>query len=118
MKALQVLKLRDDAMIGMPLAAMLKEMGHTVCAVMAKEIDARLDNGSDLAAVDKTLHAGFVPHFSVDGDIAKVVALRLGAVVLEKIFQAMILTRAIELVVARRSGNLWSVEPRAFAEGL
>jgi DNA-binding response OmpR family regulator len=40
MKALSVLIVEDDAMIGMLLAEMLGEMGYDVCAIAATEEDA------------------------------------------------------------------------------
>ncbi|MDR3461115.1 MAG: response regulator [Beijerinckiaceae bacterium] len=116
MKALRILVLEDDAMIGMLLAAILEEMGHTVCAIEATEtdavsaaaryrpdlmiVDARLGNGSGLAAMDEVLRTGFIPHFFISGNIAKVTALRPGAVVLEKPFRDIQLARTIELALA------------------
>jgi DNA-binding response OmpR family regulator len=133
MKALQVLVLEDDAMIGMLLAAMLEEMGHTGCAVEANEadavsaaarhrpdlviVDARLGNGSGLAAMDEILHAGFIPHFFISGNIAKVTALRPGAVVLEKPFREMQLMHTIQLVLESQAGDLAThIKEHAFVE--
>jgi len=121
MKALRILVLEDDAMIGMLLGAMLEEMGHTVCAIVAEEtdavsaaalhrpdlmiVDARLGIGSGLAAMDEILRAGFVPHFFISGNIAKVTAVLPDSVVLEKPFRELQLTRTIELALKPRAGT-------------
>ena len=40
MKALRILIVEDDALIGMLLAEMLEDMGHGLCAIEATEADA------------------------------------------------------------------------------
>jgi len=112
MKALRVLVVEDDAMIGMLLAEMLEAMGHDICAIEATEVDAvaaavqfrpnlmivdvRLDDGSGLAAVEEILRTGPVPHLFVSGDTSRVRALRPGAVVIQKPFRESDLARAIQ----------------------
>jgi two-component system, response regulator PdtaR len=111
-KALSVLVVDDDDLIAMLLGEMLQEMGYAVCAIAATVadaviaaarhkpglmiVDARLGHGSGLRAVDEILVAGFVPHFFMSGNVAKVRALRPDAVVLEKPFQEAQLAHAIQ----------------------
>jgi DNA-binding response OmpR family regulator len=110
--ALRVLVVEDDAMIGMLLAGMLEEMGHDVCAIEATEadavsaaaqhrpdlmiVDARLGDGSGVSAVEEILRTGFVPHLFMSGNVSRVMALRPGAVVLQKPFLEAELARAIQ----------------------
>jgi DNA-binding response OmpR family regulator len=112
MKALRVLLVEDDQLIGMLLADMLESMGYDVCAVAATEADAatagaqhrpdliiadaRLGDGSGVSAIEEILRAGFVPHLFMTGNISTVKALRPDAVVLEKPFREAELTRAIQ----------------------
>jgi DNA-binding response OmpR family regulator len=112
MKALRVLVVEDDTMIGMLLADVLAEMGHDVCAIEATEadavaaavrckpdlmiVDARLGDGSGVSAVEEILRAGFVPHVFVSGETSSVQALRPDAVVIQKPFREPDLARAIQ----------------------
>ncbi len=112
MRALRVLVVEDNAIIGMLLAEVLAGMGHDVCAIEATEADAvtaaarcrpdliivdvQLDDGSGVSAIEKILLTGFVPHVFVSGDILGVKALRPGAVVVQKPFRASDLVRAIQ----------------------
>jgi two-component system, response regulator PdtaR len=112
MKALRVLVVEDDDVIGILLAEMLEEMGHNVCAIEATEADAiaaavrcrpnlmivdvRLGDGSGVAAVEEILGTGPVPHVFVSGDTSRVRALRPGAVVIQKPFRESDLARAIQ----------------------
>ena len=112
MKALRVLVVEDDALIGMLLAEMLEEMGHDVCAIAATAADgvtaaaqyrpdlviadARLGDGSGISAIEEILRTGFVPHLFMTGNISRVKALRPDAVVLEKPFRAAELILAIQ----------------------
>ena len=115
MQALRVLVVEDDPMIGMLLAEMLKAMGHDVCAIETTEaaavtaaaqyrpdlmvVDARIDDGSGVSAVDRILRTGFVPHLFISGNISNIRALRPDAVVLEKPFRELELTRAIQRAI-------------------
>jgi two-component system, response regulator PdtaR len=112
MKALRILVVEDDALIGMLFADLLVEMGHEVCAIEATEanavaaatrcspdlmiVDARLGKGSGVSAVEKILRTGFVPHVFVSGDISSVRALRPDAVLIQKPFREPELARAIQ----------------------
>jgi CheY-like chemotaxis protein len=90
-------------------------MGHDVCAIETTEaaavtaaaqyrpdlmiVDARIDDGSGVSAVDKILRTGFVPHLFISGNISNIRALRPNAVVLEKPFRELELTRAIQRAI-------------------
>jgi CheY-like chemotaxis protein len=113
MKALRVLVAEDNAIIGMLLAEMLSEMGHHVCGVEANEaetvaaaarckpdlmiVDARLGDGSGVAAIRAILLAGPMPHLFISG--AAVETDTPDAVVLQKPFHENQLTRAVERVL-------------------
>jgi DNA-binding response OmpR family regulator len=112
MKALRVLVVEDNAVIGILLAEMLAEMGHRVCAIEATEADAvaaavryrpdliivdvRLGDGSGVSAIEEIRHARPVPHLFVSGDISCVKALRSNAVVIQKPFREIDLARGIQ----------------------
>jgi two-component system, response regulator PdtaR len=112
MKALRVLVVEDEILIGMLLADALGAMGYDVCAVEATEagavaaaarcnpdlmiVDARLRNGSGVSAVEEILRAGWVPHVFVSGETSSVHALRPGAIVMQKPFRETDLNRAIQ----------------------
>jgi len=116
MKALRILVVEDDALIGMLLAEVLAEMGHEVCAIEANEadavaaaarcgpdlmiVDARLGDESGIAAVDKILGTGAVPHVFISGDPASVRLLRPNAVVIQKPFRGPDLALAMRQVLA------------------
>jgi CheY-like chemotaxis protein len=111
MRALRILVVEDEAVIAMLLTEVLATMGHDVCPVAATEADAvaaavlhkpdcmivdmRLRDGSGVAAVDKILRTGFIPHVFVGGDTFGVQLLRPGAVVIQKPFSESDLVRAI-----------------------
>jgi two-component system, response regulator PdtaR len=112
MKALRVLVVEDDIMVGMLLAELLEEMGHDVCAIEATEadavaaafrcrpdfmvVDARLRDGSGVAAVEKIRRIRVVPHLFVSGDASGIQALAPGAVVVQKPFFEADIARAIQ----------------------
>jgi DNA-binding response OmpR family regulator len=112
MKALLILLVEDDSMIGLMIADLLKDMGHDVCAIEVTSdaavtaaarckpdlmiVDARLGDGSGVSAVDEILRTGFVPHLFMTGNVAAVRALKPDAVVLEKPFREADLMRAIQ----------------------
>src|ERR1700704_1262468 len=91
MKALRVLVVEDDAIIGMLLAEMLELMGHEVCALERTEahavtaaircrpdvmiVDIWLREGSGVAAVERICAASPVPYLFASGDIAGAKAL-------------------------------------------
>jgi CheY-like chemotaxis protein len=112
MKALRVLVVEDDALIGMLLAEMLAGIGHDVCAIEATEanavaaavryqpelliVDARLREGSGVGTVEQILRTGFVPHVFVSGGALRAQSLTPGAVVIQKPFNESQLLQAIQ----------------------
>ena len=116
MKALRVLVVEDEMLIGMLLADTLGAMGYEVCAVEETEagtvgaaarcnpdlmiVDARLRDGSGVSAVQKILRAGWIPHVFISGEISTIQALRPGAIVIRKPFGDMDLNRAIQRALA------------------
>jgi CheY-like chemotaxis protein len=116
LKALRVLVVEDDALVGMLYSEFLAEMGHSVCAIAATEaeavaeagqcnpdlmiVDALLNEGSGVAAVDEILRTKFVPHVFVSGNAASVRALRPDAIVLQKPFRDPELSNAIQRALA------------------
>ena len=116
MKALRILVVEDDAVIGMLLAEMLSGMGYEVCAVEATEadavraagqykpdlmiVDAWLEDGSGVAAVAKILLFGFIPNVFVTGDTSRVHALRPSAVVVQKPYREVDLAHGIRRALA------------------
>src|SRR5665213_3993847 len=112
MKALRVLVVEDDVLIGMLFADALAAMGHDVCAIEATEadavaaaarykpdlmiVDARLREGSGVSAVEEILRTGWVPHVFVSGETSGIRALRPDAIVIQKPFRDADLKRAIQ----------------------
>lgn len=64
-------------------------------------VDARLARGSGVAAVERILAAGFIPHLFVSGNVAAVRIQRPDAVLLEKPFREPELARAISQAMGR-----------------
>ena len=111
MKALRVLVVEDEILIGMLLADTLGAMGYEVCAIEATEtgavaaaarcnpdlmiVDARLRDGSGVSAVEEILRTGWVPHVFISGETSTILALRPGAIVIQKPFRDIDLNRAI-----------------------
>jgi two-component system, response regulator PdtaR len=112
MKALRVLVVEDEILIGMLLADTLGAMGYEVCAIEATEtgavaaaarcnpdlmiVDARLRDGSGVSAVEEILRTRWVPHVFVSGETSTILALRPGAIVIQKPFRDIDLNRAIQ----------------------
>jgi two-component system, response regulator PdtaR len=112
MKALRVLVVEDEILIGMLLADTLGAMGFDVCANEATEtgavaaaarcnpdlmiVDARLRDGSGVSAVEDILRTGWVPHVFISGETSTIRALRPTAVVIQKPFRDVDLKRAIQ----------------------
>lgn len=121
LKALRVLIVEDNALIGMLYADLLGEMGHTVCAIEATEteaiaaatmykpdlmiVDAGLGQGTGMSAVKTILGAGFIPHLFVSGDVTSVRAVMPGAIILRKPFLEPDLGRAIQQALAAASNR-------------
>jgi two-component system, response regulator PdtaR len=112
MKALRVLVVEDEILIGMLLADTLGAMGYDVCAIEATEtgavaaaarckpdlmiVDARLRGGSGVSAVEEILCTRWVPHVFVSGETSTIQALRPGSIVIRKPFRDIDLNRAIQ----------------------
>lgn len=111
MTNLRVLVIEDEPIIATLLAEVLMELGHVVSGIAATEaeailaanrcrpdlmiVDARLRQGSGVAAVTEVLKDGFIPHVFVSGDRLAATALSPGAIVLQKPFQEADLVGAI-----------------------
>lgn len=127
MKALSVLVVEDDAIVGMLLAELLEVMGYDVCAIEVTEADAvaaaircrpdlmivdvQLSNGSGISAVEEILRTGPVSYLFVSGDISSVQALRPGAVIIRKPYREPDLAQAIQRAIGTETvrtsvGNL------------
>ena len=116
LKASRVLIVEDNVLIGMLFADVLLEMGHMVCATVTTEsdavaaaaqhepdlmiVDASIEEGSGVSAVEKILRFGFVPHIFVSGDISTVLDLRPDAIVVRKPFRDPELAYAIQRALA------------------
>jgi CheY-like chemotaxis protein len=114
MKALRILVVDDNAIIGMLLAEMLGEMGHVVCGMETTEagavaaaarcapdlmiVDARLGDGSGVDAMRAILQNGPMPHLFISG--AEVEADSPDAVILQKPFYEQQLARAMDRAMA------------------
>lgn len=115
MKALRILVVEDDAIVGLLLTEVLEEMGHVVCAVATREadavaaaalhhpdlmiVDATLRDGSGITAVEQITRITPIPHIFVSGDVLMVVARRPTAVVVQKPYHEADITRAIRRVI-------------------
>jgi len=115
MKALNILVVEDDGLIGMLFADVLVAMGHRVCAIAVTEadaiaaaaqfkpdlmiVDARLRNGNGVSAVEEILRARWVPHVFVSGETSRITALRPGAIVIQKPIRDIDLDRAIQRAI-------------------
>lgn len=113
MKALRILLVEDNAMIGVLLEELLAAMGHDVCATTCTEheavtaalkyspdlmiVDEQLGRGSGISAVEEILRIGRTPAcLFVSGDPRKIQARRPDAVVIRKPFREAELVKAIE----------------------
>jgi CheY-like chemotaxis protein len=121
MKALRVLVVENDALIGMMIAETIVGMGHDVSAIAATKADAlaavaqcrpqlmvvdvRLDDGSGVSVVEEVCRTGPVPHVFVTGGTLQVDALRPGAVVVRKPFRRLDLASGIQRALGAASGT-------------
>ncbi|HLG88994.1 MAG TPA: response regulator [Alphaproteobacteria bacterium] len=110
-KALRIVVVEDDAVIGILLAELLAGMGHDVCAIETTEagavtaaaqydpdmmiVDVGLGAGSGISAVEKILRSRPVPHVFVSGNVARSQMLSPGAVFIEKPYRESDLVRGI-----------------------
>jgi CheY-like chemotaxis protein len=122
MESLRVLVVEDNAIIGMLLAEMLTAMGHRVCGVEATEagaieaaarwrpdlmlVDAELQEGNGMQAIQSILTAGPMPHVFMSGTVTA--ARRQDTTVLQKPFGEKELVRAIERVTQAKTDSVSS----------
>jgi CheY-like chemotaxis protein len=115
MKALRILLVEDDSMIGMFLSMTLEQMGHDVCAIESTEagavaaaercrpdlmiVDAGLSTGDGVEAVDRILAQRPVPFVFASGDMTRVKLRFPDAVVIQKPFNDADLARAIQMAM-------------------
>jgi DNA-binding response OmpR family regulator len=113
MKAVSILIVEDDAILGEVLAAMLEEMGFDVCAIATTEddavadarrckpgliiVDEQLREGNGVSAMERILRTESVPCVFISG--APKDSSRTGKTVLQKPFAAAELARAIRNVI-------------------
>jgi CheY-like chemotaxis protein len=111
MKALRILVLEDDALIGALLGEMLVGMGYDVCAIEATEgeavvaaaeqrpdliiADATLGEGCGIRAVETILAARPAPYLFTSGDTLSVLARMPHAVVVQKPYDEARLAQGI-----------------------
>ena len=116
-KALRIVVVEDDAMIGVLLAELLAGMGHDVCAIETTEagavtaaaqyspdmmiVDVGLGAGSGISAVEEISRKRPVPHVFVSGNAARSQMLKPGAVFIEKPFRESELVRGILKALGR-----------------
>jgi two-component system, response regulator PdtaR len=122
MKALRILVVEDDAMIGVLLAETLEDLGHVVCAVETDAanavaaaarhhpdvmiVDVGLGEASGVAVVKEILLSGFVPHVFATGDALRDLSLGSEAVLIQKPFRGPDILRAIERALATKGGHI------------
>jgi CheY-like chemotaxis protein len=115
MKALRILVVEDEPLIGILLAEVLTGLGHNVCAIEATElgavtaaarhgpdlmiVDSRLAVGNGVSAAGKILLSGFIPHVFVTGDALTDAVLSPRAVAIRKPFRESDLVRAMQLAL-------------------
>ena len=129
MKPLRILLVDDNIIVAMLLGEILMGLGHEICASETSEagavraadlhrpdlmiVDARLGEGSGVAAVEAICRTGHVPHLFISG--GKVDGHRPNAVVLQKPFLEPELIEAMQRALAatgtateQANGNLRS----------
>jgi DNA-binding response OmpR family regulator len=115
MRALRILLVEDDSMIGMFLGMTLEQMGHEVCAIESTEagavaaaerqrpdlmiVDAALNPGDGVAAVGRILAQRPVRFVFASGDMTRVKLRFPDAVVIQKPFNDTDLARAIQMAM-------------------
>jgi DNA-binding response OmpR family regulator len=103
MKALRILVVEDDPLLGELLSEMLETMGHEVCGIESTAaeavsaafrhkpdlmiIDAWLRDGSGVSAAEKACVPRFIPHFFISGEIAGIKTSKPGAIAIQKPFR-------------------------------
>jgi CheY-like chemotaxis protein len=115
MDKLRVLIVEDNGLIADLLAELIEAFGHKVCAIESTEsgaiaaagklkpdlmiVDAYLEKGSGIVAVDTITRSGHIPHIFVTGDATVVRTLKPTATVLQKPYFELDLVLAIKLAL-------------------
>src|ERR1700744_2398219 len=115
MRALRILVVEEDTMIGQALAEVLEDLGYVVCAVETRPVnavaaaehcrpdlmivDVGLSEASSVAAVREVLRSGFVPHVFVTGDVLRDLSFGEAALI-QKPFREPDIVQAIERALA------------------
>jgi CheY-like chemotaxis protein len=110
-KPLRVLVAEDDAIIGIFLAELITGMGYEICTVVDSEadavlaaaqyrpdlmvFDARLGEGSGIAAVAEILRSDSIPYLFITGEKPSDLDLAADVIVLQKPFQEVDLAHAM-----------------------
>ncbi|MDI9849916.1 response regulator [Rhodoblastus sp. 17X3] len=100
MKKLRVMIVEDNRIIAELLAELIEALGHEVCGIESSEsgsvasarrlkpdlmiVDAHLQEGSGIGAVEAITRECYVPHIFVSGDASAVRLLKPNATVLQK----------------------------------
>ncbi len=111
-KKLRVMIVEDDSIIAGLLAELIEALGHEVCASESSEsgavaaarrsrpdlmiVDAHLQQGSGIGAVDAITGDGHIPHIYVTGDAKAVRTLKPDATVMQKPYFELDLVLAIQ----------------------
>ena len=119
MRALRILVVEDDVMIGELLAETLEDLGHVVCAVETNAanavaaaarhrpdlmiVDVGLGEASGIAAVKEIVRSRFVPHVLVTGEAVRGMPLGPDTVFIQKPFRVSDLEQAIRRALATAS---------------
>ena len=120
MSFLRILLVEDEFLIGVLLAEMLEEMGHSVCGIESTEmaavnaallhrpdlmiVDRRLARGSGISAMETISRTIAIPHIFVSGDRPR--PGENTSIVLQKPFSQQDLIHAIERTMdAERLGT-------------
>jgi CheY-like chemotaxis protein len=117
MKTLRVMIVEDNGVIADLLAELIDALGHVVCAVEASEtaavaaagrskpdlmiVDAQLQDGNGIGAVDTILRFGHIPHIFSSGNASSVKRLKPDATVLQKPYLESDLVRAIQSALSK-----------------
>jgi CheY-like chemotaxis protein len=112
MKKLRVLIVEDNRVIADLLAELIEAIGHEVCGIESGEsgsvasarrlrpdlmiVDAHLQDGSGIGAVEAITRDCHIPHIFVSGDASRVRLLKPEATVLQKPYFELDLLLAIQ----------------------
>ena len=121
MKPLRVLIAEDDAIIGFFLAELITAIGYEICAVVDSEadavsaaaqyrpdlmvFDARLGEGSGIAAVAEILRGDAIPYLFITGEKPSDLDLAADVIVLQKPFLELDLAHAMRRALHAKHGS-------------